>query len=372
MRTAINQQIAPNFGATIYNHDIMNCTNDNVIGNYLYSGRALGLTDPEDVIQLHPDLKSQWPYIVEHYERIGLSHTKDVIWDVSYDQLKEYSSYNPSVFFFGKDTNTYVDQPSWFDVVQFINSKNNFMTLANVLGVPVPTTYCYSNKFNLHKFERFTYPCYLKAAVSVAGMGIYRCDTPHDLVRALTEFPDDTPLQIQEEVNTSIFLNLQYEVNGSSLVRLAATEQVLDGYTHQGNRYPAKYNPWLVVEPMAQWLVEKGMKGVFAFDVAVINETYQPKFLAIECNPRFNGASYPTIVANKLNAKQWLAVQLTTAIRSLSAIDISGLEYSPKTGTGIVIFNWGSVIAGKLGVLVIGPPHIQHSLISELEKRLYT
>ena len=244
------------------------------------------------------------------------------------------------------------------------------MTLANILGVPAPTTYCYSDKYNLHKFERFTYPCYLKAAVSVAGKGIYRCETPQDLVFALTKFPDSTPLQIQEEVKTNVFLNLQYQVKESKLVRLAATEQILDGYTHQGNLHPARYQPWPIVEPMAQWLLEKGMQGIFAFDVAVINEAYNPRFLAIECNPRFNGASYPTLIAHKLQVRQWFAVQLTTNLRSLSDIDLTGLEYSSPTKTGVVIFNWGSILAGKLGVLLIGPRHIQQALLVELKKRL--
>lgn len=370
MSTAIERQIAESYSTKIYNHDIMNCTNENVVGNYLYSGRALGLSEPEDIIQLHPDLKHEWPYIVDHYHRVELSHSQDVIWDVSYQQFQQHPSHVPSVFFFGEDTNNYTEDHAWRDVVQFINSKNNFMTLANILGIAVPTTYCYSDKYNLHKFERFTYPCYLKAAVSIAGMGIYRCESPQDLVFALTKFPENTPLQIQEEVKTNVFLNLQYEVRGSKLHRLAVTEQILDGYTHQGNLYPARYQPWMIVEPMAQWLLEKGMKGIFAFDVAVINEAYKPQFLAIECNPRFNGASYPTLIANKLNASKWFAVQLTTKFSSLSDVDLFGLEYSPTTKTGIVIFNWGSILEGKLGVLVIGPRHIQQALLVELQKRL--
>ena len=370
MSTAIDRQVAETFSATIYNHDIMNCTNDNVVGNYLYSGRALGLTEPGDIIQLHPDLKHEWSYIAEHYQRIELSHSQDVVWDVAFEHFQQHPSYKPSVFFFGEDTNSRTQDPTWYEVVQFINSKNNFMTLANILGIPVPTTYCYSDKYSLHKFERFTYPCYLKAAVSVAGMGIYRCETPQDLVLALTRFPENTPLQIQEEVKTNVFLNLQYEIKDSTLVRLAVTEQLLDGYTHQGNLYPARYQPWIIVEPMAQWLLDKGMKGIFAFDVAVINEAYKPRFLAIECNPRFNGASYSALIANKLEAKKWFAVQLTTRFKSLADIDLYGLEYSPTTKTGIVIFNWGSVMAGKLGVIAIGPRHIQQALLAELQKRL--
>jgi len=370
MSTAINHHRIQTHRATIYNHDIMNCTNENVVGNYLYSGRALGLTEPDDLIQLNPKLKQQWPYIQEHYQRIGIRHSRQVIWDTSYECFKQYPDYSPSVFYFGEDTNKYTRHPSWCDAVQFINSKNNFVTLANILGVPTPTTYCYSDKYNLHKFERFTYPCYLKAAVSVAGMDIYRCETPQALVLALAKFPENTPLQIQEEVKTNIFLNLQYEVQGSKLTRLAATEQILDGYTHQGNLHPALYEPWPIVDPMAQWLFEKGMKGIFAFDVAVINEAYNPKFLAIECNPRFNGATYPTLIAKKLQARKWFAVQLTTDQRSLADINLSGLEYSKATQTGIVIFNWGSIIEGKLGVLLVGSRHIQQALLVELNKRL--
>ncbi len=51
---------------TIFNHDIMHCTHDAVVGNYLYSGRVLGMSEPDDLIQLHPDLKSQWTAITAH------------------------------------------------------------------------------------------------------------------------------------------------------------------------------------------------------------------------------------------------------------------------------------------------------------------
>ena len=57
----------------VFNHDIMGCTADGVIGNHLYSGRALGMTEPGDVIQLHPELRYQWPFITAHYDRVGLS-----------------------------------------------------------------------------------------------------------------------------------------------------------------------------------------------------------------------------------------------------------------------------------------------------------
>jgi len=78
----------------------MNCTAEDMLGNYLYSGRALGISNPDDVLQLHPDLKSEWPAIKKaHYDRIGLLATDKVIWNVEFNRGKEYAAYEPSVFF---------------------------------------------------------------------------------------------------------------------------------------------------------------------------------------------------------------------------------------------------------------------------------
>ena len=68
---------------TLYNHDIMHCTAEGVSGNEFYSARALGMTLPDDIIQLSPHLKPEWPAITAHYERIGLTHTRDVIWSTT-------------------------------------------------------------------------------------------------------------------------------------------------------------------------------------------------------------------------------------------------------------------------------------------------
>jgi len=159
-------------------------------------------------------------------------------------------------------------------------------------------------------------------------------------------------------------------VNGNGLSRFVATEQVLEGPAHQGNRYPARAEPWDCVEPMARWLYEQGMQGVFAFDVAVIEKDDRADYLAIECNPRFNGASYPTAVAKKLGIGHWLARSFKTERRTLADIDLAGLEYDPATGRGIVLVNWGPVLVGKLLILLAGPPEAQDRLARELHARL--
>ncbi|MEB4593185.1 ATP-grasp domain-containing protein [Candidatus Thiothrix sp. Deng01] len=366
-----------NYGDTpsnkyVINHDIMNCTAEGVTGNHLYSGRALGMSEPEDIIQIHPELERLWEDISRHYQRIGLSHSDNVLWDLDLKHLGSHSGYLPSVFYFGPQECRYWDDTRWMETVEFINSKNNFMALAAELGVPVPQTRCFDSVLAItpQVIQETVFPCYLKAAVSVSGVGIYRCADEAEFAEALGRFDPDVPVQVQEEVTTETFLNLQYQVSGNRLARLAASEQILDGFVHQGNRVPARHAPWDVVEPMAAWLQAHGMHGIFAFDVAVVQTDQGLRFPAIECNPRFNGASYPTLIAQKLKIPAWSAVTVTTQYRTLADIDLSGLEFDQQTGSGVILVNWGTVLVGKLIVLLAGTPAIQQSLLLELGKRL--
>lgn len=356
----------------IFNHDIMNCTAEGVVGNYFYSGRALGITEPWDKIQLHGDLKPLWHDIIAHYQRIGLSHTEDVIWYLNLKQLGAHIGYQPSVFYYGPNECQYWGDYEWLNTVEYINSKNNFMQLADELGVDVPMTLCFDNKSDIDVdiIKNVTYPCYLKAAISVSGVGIYRCEDKTELFESLRNFDSNTPIQIQEEVKTDTFLNLQYKVVGNEAVRLAASEQILDGFVHQGNRVPASHAPWEIVDPMADWLVMHGIKGIFAFDVAIAQTTSGLRFPAIECNPRFNGASYPTLMANKLNITKWSALTFPTKYRNLEKIDLRDIEYNHKSGEGAILVNWGTVLEGKLVILMAGSPEYQEALAVELAARL--
>lgn len=360
----------------IYNHDIMTCTHEAVDGNHLYSSRVLGMTDPADLIQLHPDLQPEWSAIIDHYHRVGLNPSTNVIWDVSLQRMEDYPDYVPSVFYFGDalhqescDRNYFhqLDQ-DWHSVVEFINSKNNFMQLAQELGVTVPQTQCYQETTEVT--GGIPYPCYLKPAVSVDGVGIVRCQTEAELDQALKDMPEHNSFQIQEEVVASTFLNLQYQATEESVEPLAASEQILDGCSHGGNRYPTAHQPWDLVTPMAQWMAKKGMKDVFAFDVAVDERGNKPRYLAIECNPRFNGASYPTGVARKLGIESWSCETFRTRYRSLKQLDLKDLEFNPETGAGVIIVNWGPILVGKLVILLAGSEEEQQNLRAALRAKL--
>ncbi len=361
----------------IFNHDIMNCTHQQVSGNYLYSGRVLGLTEPNDIVQLHPALRTEWEAIVAHYKRIGLCHSHNVVWDVSSALRLAHPELKTSVFYFGDAENpqSYRSQQfrkenqRWHDVVQYMNNKNNFMELAHRLNVTVPKTLCFLKKSELRLNSEILYPCYLKPSVSVDGMGIVRCANRQELMLALYDMPEDIAFQIQEEVLAASFLNLQYQVKDQKLTRYAATEQILDGCSHSGNRYPTEYQPWELVEPMAQWMFEEGMQEVFAFDVAVVFSSRGPRYYAIECNPRYNGASYPTGIAQKLGIQSWICETFTTSLRSLSDVDLGGIEFNDKTGEGVVLVNWGNIHRGKVVCLLAGSHRQQKQLRRILKQR---
>ena len=323
-------------------------------------------------------IKPEWDAITKHYQNIGLNHTHEVIWDVSQVKMGDYPDYEISVFFFGDTVNDHRESQTWFrkvdedwfKAVAFMNSKNNFIDLAQKLGVTIPQTVCVDNKTKINNYQELPYPCYLKPAVSVDGMGIVRCENQGELKAALESVSPDVSLQIQEEIIASKFLNLQYSIQGEQVQPLAASEQILDGCTHMGNRYPTLHQPWSTVEPMAKWMLEKGMKEIFAFDVAVVEGEEPTRYVAIECNPRFNGASYPTGIAKKLNISSWTSENFPTSYRSLQEINIEDLEFDAQTGTGVVLVNWGCVLVGKLGVLLAGTVEQQDKLRETLKARL--
>ena len=366
-----NSAVLPVVGRPrIFNHDVTNFIPGSEPVLRLYSGRALGLSSPEDTIQLAPELRNEWSAMIHHYDRIGLSHTQDVIWDTSLTWLGKYPDHEVSVFFPNEHVAPIGDGYSWHEVVRYINSKNSFIALAAKLGMAVPATWCFDSKAEVGELTAYPYPCYLKVAVPVYGGGVYRCGTPAALHEALKTFDGGVPLQIQEEIRTGQFLTLQYAIEDGAAVRIAATEKIRYGHVRQGSRFPGRHAPWEAVEPMAQWLAAAGLRGVFDFDVSVVVDGNHFRFMPIGCNPRFNAATYPTLIAARLGPERWLAMHLASRKRHLADVDLAGIEYNGLTRAGVVIVDWGSVRFGKLGVLLAGPEELQQQLRAELERRL--
>jgi hypothetical protein len=121
---------------------------------------------------------------------------------------------------------------------------------------------------------------------------------------------------------------------------------------------------------MATWMAARGMKEIFAFDVAVVAEGEQAEYLAIECNPRYNGASYPTVIANRLGIGCWSSETFTTRHRGLKDVDLAGLEFDADRGRGVIVVNWGTISMGRLVILLAGPVDRQQELRTSLQERL--
>jgi hypothetical protein len=350
----------------VINHSMNDCASAEdlakVLGLYRYPGRALGGSNPGDVICLTSDIQSQWDPIVEHYSDIGLPHADKVIWSDSLDSIGQYPALSPSVFFFGQSAHAARPDQEWFDIVKLMNNKNTFIDLAEALNLRTPLTARYNSVDQYETSQEQVFPCYLKVAESVSGLGVLRCNDRLELEEAVSRIPQNVSFQVQEDLGReTMFLNVQYRVVGDDLERFAVTKQLLDGNTHVGNTFPAISEPWLVTDKLALYMHEKGMKGYFAFDVAVVNGEYY----LLECNPRYNGASYPSNIAEKLHMESWTSVMISTSCQCLSERDFGGLSYSAKRREGVVIVNWGCVLDGKLVILVAGNQSKHQRMIDE-------
>ncbi|MGF1458619.1 MAG: ATP-grasp domain-containing protein [Leptolyngbyaceae cyanobacterium] len=362
----------------IFNHDITLYTHDHSPGIELYSGRALGATMPEDTIQLAQELANDWDAIATHYDQVGLKHSHNVIWDVSFEVIDQFPDHGISVYFFGDVINPQETYRQLFDqwnrdrrqLVEFVNSKNNFIQLSEELGIPVPKTLRFKNLAAAQASDEVMFPCFVKPAVSDHGVGIVRCADASALDAAWAQLDPDAQLQIQAEVQASTFLNLQYQIVDGVAQPLLVSEQILEGCRHKGNRYPASHEPWEKVAAFADWMSDRGMQDIFAVDVAVVSEASGVRYVAIECNPRFNGSSYPTLVAKRLHIPAWSNVDFSTELQSLKDLDLKDLAYDAATGKGVIVINWGTIQVGKIGVLIAGSPTEQTEFELELRHRL--
>jgi len=355
----------------IFNHDLRDCADEEelarLLGVFKYPGRVLGETNPSDVIQLHPDLKSSWNWITDHYNRIGLPHTKTVIWDDNFDLIRRFPKHDLSVFFFGSKAHAVRPDERWYKVVKRMNSKNHFIKLCQDLSVCTPKTACLDDKDNFQGCDGFDFPVYFKISTSVSGLGVVKCRNEQELEKRIFSMDSGIDFQIQEEIKTDTFINVQYVVNSGHLEKVAITEQILEDCQHSGNRFPTKYDSaWEVTDPIAVKLWQEGMKGYFAFDLAVTDEKYS----VIECNPRYNGSTYPTNIAKKLGIESWVAKNLTTNIRTLDDLNFEGIEYNPLKKSGIIVVNWGCISDGKIGVLIAGDQNEQEQIEEEFRSRI--
>lgn len=335
-------------------------------GTDAYATRALPVSLVGDTVQLPDWFAPDVAAITEHYRRAGIESSDTIVFNT-----------NPlpgrnSVFMFGGVEHSINPNERRLYATAILNDKNRFVELAERQGWAVPPTVVRYGGAELGEVP-FDGPYFVKEA-SISGSGVTRCESlaeAEKVVAGLREAGKD--YQVQQSVGDDfVFLNIQYNIENGTAEFVATTEQVLAGFAHNGNKYPSRYDPRAVTDPVAKYAAQAGVEAIMALDVAV-NLTNPEIAYIIDPNIRPNGSSYPTAVAERLGVDEWSCfnvpiregLDLETAIRLLGDI-----EYNPGTGRGVVIVNPGIAKMHKLGLFFAGPEAEQQLLIAQVQERL--
>lgn len=354
-------------GPVIFCHDVGSSYDDlsSVKGIERYTGRVLAVTEPGDIVHLSPELEEDYQTIKEHYESVGLECATDIVWDMEPQPTPE--GYERSDFLFSEAAHNANPDERRLQAVKKYNSKNEFVTMLQEEGHPTPQTDIYEH--GTTPTQTFEGPWFVKGDVAASGTEVIKCSTWEEVVEAAASLNEG--YQVQQSVGEDAkFLNVQYKALRNGEVEfLATTEQVLDGVAHAGNKYPSEFDPREVTDAIAERAGQDGLVGVFAFDVAVTDKGFK----VIECNPRPNGASYPTAIAENLDVQEWSSANLATSKNlkeSLGILEEAGLTYDRVQKIGAVVFNWGTASEGKLGVLLAGPESTQRDQLRAAQQLL--
>lgn len=338
---------------------------DMVKNGALHSMRALPCTEKEDVIQLDRRLENSYPYMLEHFQEAGLDPTEEVIWDTSVDVAHDFPSHEVSSYSFNDLRNKVAPSQARLETATLCNNKNRFLQFCQENGYPLPVTIFVDEKTPLDTTQ-LKFPAYVKAARGSSGTNIYRVQDMEELQTSIQKVGKE--YQIQEEVSEVVsFLNVQYKALGNIATHFATTEQVLSGFSHQGNRFPTEYESRHITDRLAGELASMGLEDMFAFDVAVTPDDMK----IIECNARWNGSTYPTIVARKLGIEEWRTLTLPSTLEYISKLEISKLAYSRARRYGAILLNSSFLrTERKVSAMLAGSEELQQEIEEELRAAL--
>ena len=273
---------------------------------------------------------------------------------------------------FSRAVNEQIPDQAWCAIVERTNAKNSFLAFAHELGVSVPATLCVDDARKLLQADlgKVGFPCFYKPSVSMSGLGIYRVGNRDALVQLIDGYARDVPVQLQESLPAEHFVCLHYRIEDGNLARWLASEQLLIGFSHVGNRVPIQDPPWALCDPMAEAMRDRGMKGFFAFDVAIEVRGSEARAWVLECNPRVNGSTYPGVVAERLGIEAWAMITLPLPDADPRHLDLGDLAYDPARRSGVILINWGGVLFQSLAVMLAGAPEVQQRDLTALRARI--
>jgi len=328
-----------------------------------YAARILACSTPDDIVQLDPSLREPYKYLFDHLGQIGLDVAGDIEWDTKAEVANDFPSHDLSVYLFDPTINAVRPDQQRLDATTEFGDKNSFIEFCQERGYSVPRTMIVTDGV-MPDLTGLICPLYVKAAESSNGKGLFRVTNKTELKEAIGSVGSN--YQIQEEV-AGFPVSVQYHEKDGEVTHLATTDQILDGHTHMGNYHPTVHNPRDVSDMLAEDLVANGLRDIFGLDVMVNGD----EATIIECNPRWTGATYPTVAAGRLAIKEWSAYVLPTQHEHPRDIKLGDTLYDASSQIGVVIMNNCRLNAhGKVEVLIAGPQEAQEEIMLKLEKRL--
>lgn len=340
------------------------------------SSRALVLSSVA-LVYVDTRLQSLVDWARSHYQRIGLAVTDCVATFSGWSVLRD--SEHPSLFCASDEAYERRKSKStqrWLAAAKKWNNKNNVIRFCRATGIPVPQTRC--SNTDLGFWDSVVYPVVCKAAVSAGGHDVVKCWFSYQL-DAARKLLGGREYQLQELLPDSTrYFGAQYWAIGGRIRRIGVTEQHLTGSTYDGAVYPADVDEaslWRICEPLAQAVAADGFEGPFNIDVAFVPGR---GFLVMEVNPRWSATTYALAAVSRLEHEvlqapipAWRYCEVRVGVGDYAELDIADLEFSAKTGEGILLVDWGSIVDERpfVTVLVVGPPRRQEELLGVFRRR---
>lgn len=355
--------------AQIYYHDITSAVplyyRDQIPGLGLYGCRALAVSAPEDWIILPRGADRHLDAALAHYEAVGLRHGMGFVFGDERD-LKRHPHFSPNVYGMSEAVHRVLPDILWLPTARHLGDKNYFMSHCDNLGLARPMTEVV--QFRGMQSSVRSFPVLVKLAASIHGQGSWHCADHHAYERVRSRI--QVPHQVQEVLPSGTrFCVVEYSTEVGGTLEFVATVEKLRQKGGQTSYQPVRLGHLLrpVTDQLATWAQEQGMKGVWSYEVAL---TSDGRVLPLKCYPHWSDASYPLRVARKLGCPEWETYTLTGLSQSSATeFGLGELAYRSRLKEGVVVYNWATLAAGRLDMLVMGNPGVRSEYLSELAER---
>lgn len=344
------------------------------LDNKYYSDRgfAIGMGNENNVVLIEKSDAYVKDWMLSHFQEVGLGEKPNVcVGGINNFQLDNQSAKEFHPFIFYPDEHRFSPNMCWLNIVKRTDDKNSFSLLCSQMGVPIPKTLIVKNKIEIKDFDSIPYPGVLKISTegSFTGRGVFFFNDQDELEKLLGKISDEIAFQIQEDLRPHevTYLNLQYLKHNGKAKRLKMTDQILGGSggkEHIGNIYNAKinvdyYEAWGICDRIAGYMADRGIRNIFAFDVAVIKRNGKIEYLMIECNPRYNGSSTPTIICSRLNYRGPWVSRPFAFNGDISNIDLGDLAYNKNRKSGIVVHIASTARFGEISATIMARNEVE-------------